>query len=153
MTPMFLDLLNQANALVNKQYPGAQFYEADQANPASNNWRFVFNVTTTNPNSTALIYYTNGAFSPVEHIPAPWLEDRVIPLPIKMDLMTAEELAAKAGHPGPYMNKTLRWPLAPGVYEPSYILGTKIGFVFVGIYDGKVTTTEVKVAVTKGAYV
>lgn len=145
MAEMFLDILNQANAIVNQAYPGAQFYEADQPEPATGNWRFVFNVPNkTEVNGTAILWYVAGKFSKPEYIAQPWLEDRVIPLPIKMDLSTAQTLAGKAGYPPPYKNITLRWALYPGVYEPSYIFGTAAGFVFVGVYDGKITTTGVQ---------
>lgn len=150
---VFLDLLNQANAIVNTSYPGAQFYEADQANPTSGNWRFVFNVPNSGKmNGTALLFYTAGQFGKPQYIDQPWLEDRVIPLPIKMDLSTAEALAGKAGYPPPYENITLRWALYPGVYEPAYIFGRAGQFIFVGIYDGKVTPTGVHAEVATGAY-
>jgi hypothetical protein len=155
MADTFLDILNQANTIVKQSYPTAVFYEADQADPASGNWRFVFNVP--NPgkiNGTALLFYVGGNFQkPPKYVDQPWLEDRVIPLPIKMDLGTAVNLATKAGYPAPYQNITLRWPLYPGVYEPEYIFGRGDLWVFVGIYDGKVSTAPVQVEALAGAYV
>lgn len=150
---MFLDLLNQANTIVKQTYPTAELYEADQPDPKNGNWRFVFNVpNTAKVNGTALLWYMAGKFQKVQYIDQPWLEDRVIPLPIKLDLTKAQGLAMKAGFPPPYLNITLRWPLYPGAYEPSYIFGTAAQFIFVGVYDGKVTPTETKVEALTGVY-
>ena len=139
----FLAMLNEANAIVQADYPGAQFYEADlNIQMAGSPWRFVFNDPSTKPNSTVILKNYLGQFQlPPTHIDQPWLEDRVIPLPINLDLATAEQLARNAGYSGNITQITLRWPLYPGVYEPSYIFTMPVegGWVFVGVYDHKVS--------------
>lgn len=139
----FLDMLNQANVIVRRSYPAAQFYEADlNIEMAGSPWRFVFNDPSTHPvNSTVILKNYLGQFQlPPQHIDQPWLEDRVIPLPISLDLAEAETLARRQ-YSGNITQITLRWPLYPGVNEPSYIftMPTKGGWVFVGVYSRRVT--------------
>ena len=142
----FLAMLNGAAAIVSKQYPGAQFYEADlNIAMAGSPWRFVFNVPAGahGKNGTAFLYNYLGNFQlPPAFVPQPWLEDVVIPLPITRDLAEAQVLAEKAGYKAPIAAITLRWPLYPGVTEPSYIFSMpSVGlWVFVGVHTGKVTT-------------
>lgn len=142
-TGTFLDMLNQANQIVQKSYPGAQFYEASlNIEMAGSPWRFVFNDPSTSPNSTVILKNYMGQFQlPPQHVDQPWLEDRVIPLPINLDLATAEQLARQAGYSGNISAITLRWPLYPGEYEPYYIFAMPVegGWVFVGVYDRKVS--------------
>lgn len=139
MSGTFLDMLNQANAIVQQSYPGAQFYEADlNIEMAGSPWRFVFNDPSTRPvNSTVILKNYMGQFQlPPQHIDQPWLEDRVIPLPIKVDLAKAQALAQQQ-YSGNITQITLRWPLYPGVNEPSYIftVPSRGGWVFVGVYS------------------
>lgn len=139
----FLAMLNEANAIVQGDYPGAQFYEAHlNIEMAGSPWRFVFNDPSTTPNSTVILKNYLGQFQlPPEHIDSFWVGDRVIPLPINFDLDTAIQLARNAGYTGNITQITLRWPLYPGVYQPSYIftMPTAGGWVFVGVYDHKVS--------------
>lgn len=153
-TGTFLDMLNQANAIAQQYYPGSQFYEADlNIQLAGSPWRFVFNDPSTSPNSTVIVKNYLGQFQlPPQHVDQPWLEDRVIPLPISLDLAVAEQLARNAGYSGNITMITLRWPLYPGVNEPSYIftMPAEGGWVFVGVYSRRVSyqpfQTEEKVA-------
>lgn len=59
----------------------------------------------------------------------------VVPWPIKLDLVEAANLMKAAGYAEPFINVTLRWPLAyPMPKEPSYIFGLGNGmFIFVGV--------------------
>lgn len=137
----FLSILDEANVNVQKEFTGAQFYEADnnQSRPGTP-WRFVFNVPAANSqemNSTAFINYFPdlGIFGPIQHIDQPWLDNRVVPLPIALDLSEAKELVRKAGYTGDITVINLRWALYPGVNEPSYIFTmTTNVHVFVGVY-------------------
>jgi hypothetical protein len=139
----FLDLLNQADAIVKKQYPAAQLYEADlDINKPGSPWRFVFNERP-DGHGTVLLYCAMGQFQlPPTYIPQPWLEDVVIRLPISLDLAEAQALAEKAGYTGQITNIVLRHPLYPGVIEPSYIftMPSRGVWVFVGVKSRKVTT-------------
>lgn len=141
----FLDLLYRATQKVREKFPTAEFYEADQNTAQSPQiWRFVYNVPPQGgaTNTTAIIVADGGQLGPVQHIEQPWLEDRVIPLPIPTGLATAERLARAAGYDDPIASTNLRWPLYPGVDEPLYIFaipGDNVR-VFVGVYTHRVTT-------------
>jgi hypothetical protein len=153
----FLDILNEAYKKVLAAYPNAQFYEADGYPDSSGGtksddvqtWRFVYNIPPGSKecpdvpyNTTVMLRYDKGSWGKLDHICEPWLEDVVIPLPIKMDLIEAIILMSKAGYTDPFTSVTLRWPLYPGVNEPYYIFGmpSKGVWVFVGVYDKKVHT-------------
>lgn len=143
----FLGMANIAVRLVTKQYPGAQLLEGDGVSPSGpttdvnnvNSWRFVFR---TQDGGTAFIQSSVwGEFNPITYVPHPWLEDVVIPWPISMDITKAAALLTQAGYSQPYGYVTLRWPLYPGIEEPYYIFSMPgVGYVFVGVYDGAVTT-------------
>ena len=145
----FLGMVNIAVNKVRAKYPNAQLYEVDAfpsggptTNPqAINEMKVVFQVG----NNTAIISSTSwGEFGPIEYIQEPWLEDVVIPWPIQMTLEEANALLKEAGYTGPFRNLTLRWPLYPGVHQPSYIFGmVDGGYVFVGVYDKKVSRENV----------
>jgi hypothetical protein len=141
-TGTFLDMLNQANAIVQQSYPGAQFYEADlDIEMAGSPWRFMFNDPSTSPNSTVILKNYLGQFQlPPQHVDQPWVGDRVIRLPISLDLAKAEVLAQEK-YSGNIAQISLRWALYPGVNEPHYIftVPTQGGWVFVGVYSLKVT--------------
>lgn len=143
----FLGRVNIAVRQVREKYPDAQLYEVDA----------VSKLPTTNPNDlsqlkvvfragrgTAIIQSTGwGEFGPVQYIDQPWLEDVVIPWPISMDLSEADKLLKAAGYKGNYSTATLRHPLYPGVEQPFYIFGMTTGeYVFVGVYDKKVTVNQ-----------
>ena len=144
----FLGRVTIANRLVKAQYPDAQLYEVEALPPTPGSY--------TNPNElsklrvvfqagsgTAIINSTGwGTFGPVQYIAEPWLDDVVIPLPVKMEATEASALLHQAGY-GPYGAMTLRHPLAPEYDQPYYIFSMKNGeYVFVGVNDGKVTTNE-----------
>lgn len=143
----FLGMANIAVRLVTQKYPGSQLYEGDGISPSGpttnikdvNSWRFVFQVP---DNGTAIIKSSVwGEFYPIQYIPQPWLEDVVIPWPIKMDITQADQLLKQAGYSQAYGAVTLRWPLYPGIEQPYYIFSLTTGvYVFVGVYDGSVTT-------------
>jgi hypothetical protein len=141
----FLGMANIAVRLVRDRYQDAQLYEGDGISPGGpttkvqdvNSWRFVFRA---GDGGTAIIKSTVwGEFGPIQYIPEPWLEDRVIPWPIDMEITQADDLLKQAGYTQPYSSVTLRWPLYPGMNQPFYIFQVEgVGFVFVGIYDRSV---------------
>ncbi|EST34914.1 hypothetical protein [Streptomyces roseochromogenus] len=144
--PEFLDLLERAVSAAREQFPDAEFYEADGSNPDQPTpnvhdigmWRFVFRVE----EGTVFVKTAKpwGDLDQPELVPHPWLEDRVIPQPVPMDITAADKLLKEQGHyAGPYTNVTLRWPLFPGVTEPSYFFKTVgLGFISVGVYSHQV---------------
>lgn len=104
----FLGMANIAVRLVTKQYPGAQLLEGDGVSPSGpttdvknvNSWRFVFR---TQDGGTAFIQSSMwGEFNPITYVPHPWLEDVVIPWPIKMDITDAAKLLTQAGYSQAY---------------------------------------------------
>ncbi|HJX29609.1 MAG TPA: hypothetical protein VJ885_17030 [Thermoanaerobaculia bacterium] len=138
----FLGMLGQALMIVQQSYPSAQFYEADlNIEMAGSPWRFVFNDPSTSPNSTVILKNYMGQFQlPPQHISQPWLEDRVIPMPVTLDLAKAQAIAQQK-YSGNITQISLRWPLYPGVNEPNYIftMPTQGGWVFVGVYTQRVS--------------
>ena len=139
----FLKMLDTGHAIVLKEFPQAQLYEADWNRGQPELWRFVYNDPATAPNSTIILNNVKGQFEPPRHIDSPWLEDRVIPFPVPMNLSVAEALAKKAGFDGDIAAITLRWPLYPESHEPCYILGipSQHVHVFVGVYTHQVSTS------------
>ena len=148
-TLSFLGMVNIAVRKVTEKYPDAKLYEVDAVstngpttNPSGiNKMKVVFQAG----NGTAIIESERwGEFGPVKYINQPWLEDVVIPWPIEMTLDKADAILRKAGYKGTYTTVTLRWPLYPGVNEPSYIFGMTDGrHIFVGVYSGKVSANSV----------
>ncbi len=142
----FLAMLMEANAIVGKAHRGAQFYEADlNIAMAGSPWRFVFNVPGApgKINGTAILSNYMGKFQlPPKFIDEPWVEDRIIPLPVRLDLSEAQNLAKQAGYGGHIAYITLRFALYPGVNEPSYVFGipSQRVHVFVGVNSRKVST-------------
>jgi hypothetical protein len=150
----FLRLLAEATDLAASAYPGTQFYEAD-GTPAGgqgtkpedvSEWRFVYNHHPQGQKQgTVFVYYRAGAFEQPTRVLYPWLEDVLIPLPIQLGLAEAIALKNQAGYTGPFTSVVLRWPLYPGVEEPSYIFNVShVGYVFVGVYSRRVTTQRVR---------
>ncbi|PZF70841.1 hypothetical protein [Taibaiella soli] len=140
----YLGRVNIGLNLIKAQYPDAQLYEVDSvsAQPTSNpNDLKQMRIVCRAGAGTAIIQATGwGTFGPVQYIDSPWLEDQVINWPISMDITEADKLLKAAGYTGDYRNVTLRKPLYPGVYEPSYIFGMINGlYVFVGVEDKKVS--------------
>ena len=143
-TLSFLGMVNIAIRLVTDAYKGAELYEADGVATSGSTTkatgidkiRVVFNVPGdgSSINTTAIIESTTwGEFGPIQHIDQPWLEDRVIPWPVGMDLPRAVELLHGAGHTQPFKNVVLRWPLGPSIGEVYYIFGMLDGrYVFIG---------------------
>jgi hypothetical protein len=120
---VFLQTLEQANKLVLRQYPTAQFYEASrQVELRGSPWRFVFNDPSTTPNSTVIIKRLERGFGEPEHINEPWLGDIVIDLPISLGLDEAYALCNAKDCGGDAGWVTLRFILYPGVTEPKYII-------------------------------
>ncbi len=124
------EILLEAARIVRQYYPGADFYEADmdlsQCSPGIPWIKSVFNVPAdekTRINTTAILMRLGQEFQlPPQHVGEPWLEDRVVTLPVKKDLDEAIQLARKAGFSAPVTHVTLRWALYPGVEEPNYYL-------------------------------
>ena len=145
----FLSILETATYLVQQVHPEAQLYEADGMPPHGqgrtahdvNRWRFVFNDPSTRPNSTVILFYEDGTYGNPLYIDQPWLEDRVIDLPLTMDLDHAVKLL-REHYASAFSAVTLRYPLYPGVQHPSYIF-TLIDppiHVFIGIGDHRVSS-------------
>ena len=150
-TLSFLGMVNIAIRLVTDAYKGAELYEADGVATSGSTteatgidkMRVVFNVPAdgSSINTTAIIESTTGGeFGKIQHIDQPWLEDRVIPWPVEMDLPKAVELLQAAGHTQPFKNVVLRWPLGPSFDEVYYIFGMLDGrYIFVGTQTGTVS--------------
>lgn len=149
MAESFLQMLDQANAIVTSDYPGATFYEASlNIEMAGSPWQFVFSDPNTVPNSTVILTNYMGDFQlPPKHFNAPWGGDRTIRLPIPMSLEEAEALARSAGYTGNIVNITLRWPLTASSLEPLYIFAvpSQNVHVFVGVYTHRVTTAPLTI--------
>ncbi len=144
----FLDMINEAYEIVERDYPTAQFFDAalDLGRPGSG-WCFVYNVPPTDPkglHTTVFLHNYMGRFElPPKHIHERCFEDRAIPLPIKLGLEEAVTPAKKAGYSAPIIYINLRWVLHPGVDEPHYIFAMPSDNVrvFVGVYTHKVTAS------------
>ncbi|KAI5806126.1 hypothetical protein EDC01DRAFT_785643 [Geopyxis carbonaria] len=148
----FLGNVNIAVRIVSAAFPGAELYEVNATLPrgvvmptesAANlsQLKVVFR----SGKGTVIIKSTGwGSWSKPVYIPQPWLEDVVIPWPIKMEIDEAVKLMKGAGHTGPFWNCTLRHPLGPPGepdYEPFYIFAMANGrYVFVGVNDKKVSS-------------
>jgi hypothetical protein len=140
-TGSFLDMLNEANSIVQADYPGSALYEADlNLELDGSPWRFVFRAGEPKGGTVILKNFEGQFQTPPQYIDEPWLEDVVIPLPISLDLATAQSLCEQQGCGGQISTITLRWPLYPGVTEPEYIFGMQdVGKrCFVGVNSQKV---------------
>ncbi|KAF9523271.1 hypothetical protein CPB83DRAFT_887034 [Crepidotus variabilis] len=159
-TLSYLGNVNDAIRIVEKLYPQAALYEVDgvasDGKPTGdatkiNKLRVVFRAG----EGTVIINTTSswGEWSVPTYIPEPWLEDVVIPWPIKMDIVEAAKImdADKKAFVE-FSSVTLRWPLYPGTEEPYYIFNSKGHYVFVGVYSHKVSfedLTEKKAGATE----
>lgn len=141
-----LGRVNMAMQLIASQYPGAQLYQVDGAFSARANLEdgmaldcieFLFKIQ-----DGGVVRLTStpwGGVGPIQYTPYPWLEGRIIPWPISMDLSDAIAFMRKAGYEAPCKTMALRWPLFPGVLEPFYIFGlANQTFIFVGVYTRSV---------------
>lgn len=154
MESSFSQLLEQSKEQVARQYPRVQLYEADgrpengQGHNASDvqQWRFIYNNPSTHPNSTVMQNYKHGVFSTPVLINEPWLEDRIIPFPVKMDLSQAVDILHTNHYTDIFSNITLRYQLYPLVNQPHYIFTFPqlMEWVFVGIDDGRVTSAPIR---------
>jgi hypothetical protein len=143
----FSELVDAASKLVKEKYPLASFLEADGVSPNGptsemkdvSNWRFVF---VTEDYGTAFV--TSGgqnSFGPVRYTGEPWVDDRPVPWPIKMEPDEALGLVRNAGYTTPFIGVSLRWPLFPGITQPHYIFemsDADDSYVFVGVNDRSV---------------
>lgn len=146
-TLSFLGLVNEAVQLVRKQEGSdAQLYVGigTPKEPTTNvkdvtNWRFIF---TLSDNRTAYIQTISwGEFGPIKVVDEGIVGNRNIPWPFDMDITDAAKLLQQAGYTGPFETVTVRFPLYPGINQPFYIFDMTDGSqVYVGIYDGSVTT-------------
>ncbi len=148
----FLAMLAEADKIVQAKYPGSKLYEADgkpagtATQPADvTKWRFVFDHPV--PHSighTVFLENNNGQFGTPADVSQPWLGDVIIPLPIQLGLDEAIRLKDHAGFTDPFSAVVLRWPLYPGVNEPSYIFSepSRRLHVFVGVYSKRVTSEQ-----------
>lgn len=145
----FLNLLMEADELVKKTYPAAEFLVATRRGHADAPYQFIFNIPPKagKTNSTAILYYDEkkGFITPPEHINAPWVGVRVIPLPIDLGLNEAEKIAKNFGFTPPFTEISLSWVLAPAVNEPFYTFTNEKGVCFVGVYTKLPHTAPVKI--------
>lgn len=150
-TLSFLGCVNIAVNLAAKKYPTTTLAEVEThvTNPGSpspiKDLRVVFQAD----GGATSVFATMtqwGEFGPLEFKRQAWVEDVVIPWPIKMDIVEADQLLKKAGYTGPYGAVTLRHPMAArGMHEPYYIFSMMTGeYVFVGVNDKKVFTSDSK---------
>lgn len=145
VTLSYLGSVNIAVREVKEKYPESSLYEVDgtsstgpTTNPNDiNNLRAVF---TGGDNNTIMIFSTTwGEWGNMKYIDQPWMGDVIIPWPIEMDIVNADELLKAAGYTGAYNNCTLRHPLYPGSNQPLYIFGmAEGGFIAVGVNDKSV---------------
>lgn len=150
----FLGCVNIAVNLAAKQYPTTTLAEVEThvTNPGSpspiEDLRVVFQADGGLARVFAEMTHW-GEFAPLVFQRKGWHEDAVIPWPIEMDIVEADQLLKEAGYTGPYGAVTLRHPVAPGVVEPYYIFTLMTGeYIFVGIIDKKVTKSDLKTAIT-----
>lgn len=140
----FLQVLDKATESVKQISDKAVLYEADALKIDSagmkaediKQWIFVYYLP---GDSTATVTYTDSILGPVEVIPDPTFEDRIIKK-VGMELKEALVLMRKADYSDKFVAVNLRWPLYPGCDEPYYIFGCPdLGHVFVGVKSKKVT--------------
>ena len=118
----FLGMLDEAAAIVTSDYPNAGLLEATiNLELAGSPWTFVFNDPNTTPNSTVFLNNFEGQFQTPTHVDSPFGGDKIIKLPIPLDLADAEALCQQQGCGGQISIITLRYPLAFQVTEPEYI--------------------------------
>jgi hypothetical protein len=137
----FLDMLDEANSIVQSDYPGSELYEADlNLDLVGSPWRFVFRAGGPKGGTVFLKNFEGEFQTPPQYIDEPWLEDVVIPLPLSLDLQAAQQLCEQQGCGGQISTITLRYALYPGVTEAQYIFGMQdVGKrCFVGVNTKKV---------------
>jgi hypothetical protein len=142
----FLEILNEATAIVAVAYPGSRLYEADGGSSQGlafdesdvDTWRFRFlGPMQANQATTVVLEYR------APHFRAPILERESIhsDVIIKIGLDQAIALKNEAGNREPFKRVCLRWPIPPSDEEPFYLFGSNgTPFVFVGNRTGAVTT-------------
>ena len=145
----FLNLLMEADELVKKIYPAAEFLVATRRGHAEAPYQFIFNIPAKpgKTNTTAILSYDEkkGFVQPPEHILAPWVGVRVINLPIDLGLTEAEKIAKNFGFAPPYTELTLSWVLGPAINEPFYTFTNEKGVCFVGVFTKLPHTAPVKI--------
>ena len=165
----FLANVNSAVRKVRTKYPDANLYEVDASlpkpeSPATTDptqltkLRAVFQ-NTNNTTVTITSQEIWGEWNDPVLIPEPWLEDVVIPWPVKMDIKTAAEKKQGAGYRAPFFTCTLRHPLqGPNEKlpeQPYYIFGTgDFTWYLVGVNDGQVYVEKdggLKLQITAGS--
>ncbi|MCK4340766.1 MAG: hypothetical protein KAY37_03475 [Phycisphaerae bacterium] len=145
-----LHLMNQAEQLVEADYPNSLLIEANGV-PSSGSastaegidrWRFVFvdDISATNV-GTVLLEYADGAFGTPEHSPQPWFGTVYERLPREMSLGEAVQKMRDAGYTADFTAVTLRKPLTfPQPEEALYAFSLTGHYVMVGALTGEVTT-------------
>jgi hypothetical protein len=154
----FLGRVNIADRIVKEQYPDAELTVVEASLPVGAS-------ATTNPlslsqlraifrtgNGTVIIKSTGwGSWGPPEFFDQPFLGNKVIPWPVKMDITVAVQVMEKAGYSGNFVKCALRHPLGPSgkpFDEPYYIFEMEEGpAVFVGVNDSSVYVNKVGQAV------
>jgi hypothetical protein len=120
-------LIDEADAIVRKAYPGAQLLAAEgELDGPEKSWRFVFKVPAAGfkeTSTTAILTWVDGEFRrPPHYVEETWADDAPIPRPLALDAAGAQELARQAGYHGNAASACLRWVRSPGVDEPHWIL-------------------------------
>ena len=145
----FLNLLMEADELVKKTFPAAEFLVATRRGQTDAPYQFIFNIPAKGgkANTTAILYHDEkkGFVLPPEHINAPWVGVRVTPLPIDLGLIEAEKIAKNFGFNPPYTEFSLSWVLAPAVNEPYYAFTNEKGVCFVGVFTKHPTTAPIRI--------
>ena len=145
----FLKLLMEADELVKKNFPTAEFLVATRRGIPDAPYQFIFNIPAKpgKTNTTAIVYHDEkkGFIQPPEHILAPWVGVRAITLPIDLGLVDAEKIAKLFGFAPPYTEVSLNWPLYPGINEPFYAFTNDKGVCFVGVFTKLPSTAPVKI--------
>jgi hypothetical protein len=143
--------LEEAKRIVLSAYPECQFYEADgtptggqgTSSEKVKEWRFVFNHPRPGQtNGAVFLPYRDGSFVQPTIIAYPWVGDVLITQPVRLELEEAILLKDLAGYNEPFSSVVLRWPLYPGVNEPSYIFtdASNGKHIFVGVNSLLVST-------------
>ena len=165
----FLANVNVAVRKVQTKYPDAKLYEVDASLPKPDSppttdatqltkLRAVFrNADNTTVTITSQELW--GEWNESVLVSEPWLDDVVVPWPIKMDIVQAAKLVQDAGYTAPFFTCTLRHPLQGPTEkipeQPYYIFGVgDFTWYLVGVNDGHVYVEKdggLKLQITAGS--
>ena len=143
--PTFLEILNDAIAIVTQAYPGSRIYEADGTSSTGtcskesdiDVWSFLF-LGPIQGTTVALEYHAPIFGSPV--LKRGRCRGNGV---VAIGLEQAITLRNDAGETAPFQRINLHWPSSPENDEPFYIFGgIEIPFVLVGTETGAVRTLD-----------